>query len=68
MLLGVQTSVTPVMVGPDDVMLIFAVPERFVYPVTEEFALQVPVPAPEGVKRPEPVMVPPVAVQVTAEL
>ena len=31
-------------------------------------ALQVAVPAPDGVKRPEEVMVPPVAVQVTALL
>ena len=36
--------------------------------MTVELALQVAVPAPEGVSRPVEVMVPPVAVHVTAEL
>lgn len=36
--------------------------------MTDELALQVAVPAPDGVKRPVEVMLPPVAVQVTAEL
>jgi hypothetical protein len=68
MLLGVQTSETPVMVGPADETLMFAEPKIFVYPVAEELALHVAVPAPEGVKRPADVMVPPVADHVTAEL
>lgn len=67
-LLGVQTSVTAVIVGPADVTVIFADPEMFVYPMTVELALQVAVPVPEGVNTPAPVIVPPVAVHVTAEL
>jgi hypothetical protein len=68
MLDGVQTSVTAVIVGPAEVTLIFADPNMFVYPVTAELALQVAVPAPDGVKSPPLLIVPPVAVHVTSEL
>jgi hypothetical protein len=65
---GAHTSETPVMVGAPAVTVMFAKPEMLVNPAWVELALQVPVPAPEGVNTPEEVMVPPVAVQVTAEL
>jgi hypothetical protein len=39
-----------------------------VNPATAELAVQVAVPAPDGVNTPTDVMVPPVAVHVTAEL
>jgi hypothetical protein len=45
-----------------------AVPEILVYPACVDVALQVPVPAPEGVNTPPGVMVPPVAVHATALL
>jgi hypothetical protein len=48
--------------------VIDAEPDMFVYPACAELAVQVPVPTPDGVKTPAGVIVPPVAVQVTAEL
>jgi hypothetical protein len=48
--------------------VIFVEPEMFVYPATAEVAVQLAVPDPEGVKTPPDVIVPPVAVQFTAEL
>jgi hypothetical protein len=65
---GAHTSDTPVIVGNADVTAMFDEPEMLVYPAIEEWAVHVPVPAPEGVNTPPVVMVPPVAVQVTAEL
>lgn len=65
---GVHTSETLVMVGEDDVTVMFADPEMFVEPCCVEVAVQVPAPEPEGVKTPPAVIVPPVAVHVTAEL
>jgi hypothetical protein len=62
-----ETLVT-VSVGGAVVMVILAAPDTLVKPACAEWAVQVPVPAPEGVKTPPEVMVPPVAVQVTAEL
>jgi hypothetical protein len=65
---GEHTSETPVMVGEAAATAMLAVPDMFVYPTAAELALQVAVPAPEGVNTPPEVMVPPVAVQVTALL
>jgi hypothetical protein len=65
---GVQTSETPVIVDAAAVTVMFAEPDMFVYPTAAELAVQVAVPAPDGVNTPPDVMVPPVAVQVTAEL
>jgi hypothetical protein len=64
---GVATTVIPVTVG-GTVTVMFAEPDTLVYPAWVELAVQVPVPVPDGVKTPAEVMVPPVAVQVTAEL
>ncbi len=50
------------------VTVMFAEPEMFKNPTTAEVAVQVAVPGPDGVKTPPEVMVPPVAVQFTAEL
>jgi hypothetical protein len=55
------------MVGAPDVTVIFAEPVIFVEPDCVEVAVQVPVPLAEGVNTPAGVIVPPVAVQVTAE-
>lgn len=65
---GVHTRVTAVIEGGAVVTVIFAAPEMFVYPTTAEVAVQLAVPDPEGVKTPPDVMVPPLAVQFTAEL
>lgn len=67
---GVGTTVTPVTVtaGGVDVTVIFAEPETLVNPACAEWAVQVLVPTPVGVKTPPDVIVPPVAVQVTAVL
>jgi hypothetical protein len=65
---AVHTIETPVMVGDAAVTVIFAEPEMFVNPVAAEWAVQVEVPLPDGLKTPPDVIVPPVAVQVTAEL
>lgn len=64
---GVAVTVIPVTVG-GAVTVIVADPETFVYPACAEFAVHVAVPVPDGVKTPAEVIVPPVAVQVTAEL
>lgn len=50
------------------VVVMDADPDTLVEPACVEVALHDPVPTPEGVKRPDWVMVPPVAVHVTAEL
>jgi hypothetical protein len=65
---GVHTSETLVIVGATAVTVIFADPEMLVYPAWADWAVQFAVPAPEGVNTPPAVIVPPVAVQVTAEL
>jgi hypothetical protein len=65
---GLHKSETAVMVGGAVVTAIFAKPVTLVYPVCAECAVQVAVPVPDGVNTPDEVMVPPVAVQVTAEL
>jgi hypothetical protein len=67
---GVATTETPVTVtvGGAAVTAMFAEPDTLVKPACAEWAVQVPVPAPEGVKMPPAVMVPPVAVHVTAVL
>ena len=67
---GVEITLIPVTVtaGGAAVTVIFADPDTFVYPACVELAVQVPVPAPDGVNTPPEVIVPPVAVQVTAEL
>jgi hypothetical protein len=64
---GVAATVMPVTVG-GVVTVIVAAPETLVYPDCAEFAVHVAVPAPVGVNTPACVIVPPVAVQVTAEL
>ena len=65
---GAHTMVTAVIAGGAVVTVIFVEPEMFVYPATAEVAVQLAVPDPEGVKTPPDVIVPPVAVQFTAEL
>ena len=67
---GVARTATlvTVTVGGAAVTAILAEPATFVNPAWAEWAVQVPVPAPDGVKTPEGVMAPPVAVQVTAGL
>jgi len=67
---GVATTATlvTVTVGDEAVTVIGAEPDMFVYPACVELAVQVPVPTPDGVKTPVDVIVPPVAVHVTAEL
>ncbi len=64
---GAAVTVIPVTVG-GTVTVIVAVPETFVYPACAELAVHVAVPVPAGVNTPAEVIVPPVAVQVTAEL
>jgi hypothetical protein len=49
-------------------IVIVAEPDMFVDPVAVDVAMQVPVPAPNGVNTPDCVMVPPVAVQLMAVL
>ena len=65
---GVARTATlvTVTVGGVAVTAMFAEPDMFVNPVCAEWAVQVPVPTPDGVKTPAGVIVPPVAVQVTA--
>lgn len=67
---GVATTATlvTVTVGDEAVTVIGAEPDMLVYPACVELAVQVPVPTPDGVKTPVGVIVPPVAVHVTAEL
>jgi hypothetical protein len=50
------------------VTVIAAEPDLLVYPDWTELAVQLAVATPDGVKTPADVMVPPVAVHVTAEL
>jgi hypothetical protein len=65
---GTATTVIPLTVDGEDVTPIFAEPVMLVYPAWAAWATQLPVPAPDGVKTPPDVMVPPVAVHVTALL
>jgi len=65
---GVAVTATFVTVSGTAVTVIVAEPETLEYPVCAELAVHVAVPAPDGVNTPEEVIVPPVAVQVTAEL
>jgi hypothetical protein len=65
---GVAVTVTLVTVGAVFVTVIGAESEIFVYPAWAELAMQLPVPVPDGVNTPAGVIVPPVAVHVTAEL
>lgn len=65
---GVATTVIETMVKGADVTVMFAEPDTLVNPACAERAVHVPVPAPEGVNTPPDVIVPPVAVHVTAEL
>ena len=65
---GVAATVMEVIVKGTEVTVMLAAPEMLVNPACAEWAVQVPVPAPDGVKTPPEVMVPPVAVQVTAVL
>ena len=65
---GDAETVIPVTVKEEDVTVMFAEPDMFVYPACAELAVHVAVPAPDGVNTPAGVIVPPVASQVTAEL
>ena len=65
---GEHTRLTPVMAGAAVVTAMFAVPEMFTKPATEEWAVQVAEPEAEGVKTPLELMVPPVADHMTALL
>jgi len=65
---GVAATVMDVIVKGTEVTVMLAAPEMLVNPACAEWAVQVPVPTPDGVKTPPEVMVPPVAVQVTAVL
>ena len=67
---GVAATLTDVTVriGGTAETVIFAESDTLVYPAWAELAVQVPVPAPEGVNTPVGVIVPPVAVHVTAGL
>ena len=62
---GLAVTVIPVIVGGAFVTAMDADPETLVNPACVEVAMQVPVPVPEGVKTPDCVIVPPVAVQAT---
>lgn len=65
---GVAATAIDVIVNVALVTVIGAAPDTFVNPACVELAMQEPVPVPDGVKTPPGVIVPPVAVQVTAEL
>jgi hypothetical protein len=65
---GEAVTVTDVTVAGTGLTVIVADPDTFVYPACAEFAMQLPVPTPDGVNTPEEVIVPPVALQVTLEL
>ena len=64
---ALQDTLTEVIVG-GGVTVIVADPETFVYPDWAELAMQDAFPKPDGVNTPAEVIVPPVAVHVTAEL
>jgi hypothetical protein len=68
MVVGLQVSETPVMVGGAAVTVMVAEPDVLVYPDCVELALQLAFPAADGVNTPPEVMVPPVAVHVTVEV
>jgi hypothetical protein len=65
---GKHETATDVIVGGGTVTVTIAEPDTLVYPACAEFAVQVAVPTPLGVNTPPAVIVPPVAVQLTAEL
>jgi len=65
---GTTETLVTVTAGGAAVTAMFAEPVTFVNPAWAEWAVQVPVPVPEGVKTPPDVIVPPAAVQVTAVL
>lgn len=67
---GIAATATPVTVAvaEGEETAICAVPEILVKPACAGCAVQLPVPVPEGVNTPPAVMVPPVAVHVTALL
>lgn len=65
---GLHRSETAVIAGGAAVTAIVAEPVTVVYPACAECAMQVAVPVRVGVNTPAEVMVPSVAVQVTAEL
>jgi hypothetical protein len=65
---GTTATAVTVTAGGVDVTAMLAEPETLVNPDCAEWAVQLPVPAPDGVKTPPDVMAPPVAVQVTAVL
>ena len=65
---GTTVTLVTVTAGGLAVTAMLALPEMLVNPACAECAVQVPVPTPDGVKTPPEVMVPPVAVQVTAVL
>jgi hypothetical protein len=64
---GLHETLTEVIVGGAFTVIV-ALPDTFVYPPWAELATQLAAPTPDGVKTPAGVIVPPVAVQVTAEL
>lgn len=69
--LGVATTEIEVTVGgggATEEIVIVAEPDIFVDPAAVDVAVHVPVPVPVGVNTPDCVMVPPVAVQLTAVL
>jgi hypothetical protein len=68
MLTGLAMTEMLVTDGGGLVTVMFAEPEIFVKPDCAEVAMHFPVPVPDGVKTPPCVIVPPVAVQVTALL
>ena len=61
---GEADTVTDVTVTGTGLTVMVAEPDTFVYPACVEFAMQLPVPTPDGVNTPEEVIVPPVALQV----
>ena len=65
---GEADAVTDATVTGTGLTVMVADPDTFVYPACAEFAMQLPVPTPDGVNTPEEVIVPPVALQVTLEL
>jgi hypothetical protein len=65
---GEGATVIDVIVKGAEVTVMFAEPYTLVKPACAELAMQVPVPVPVGVNTPPCVMVPPVAVHVTAVL
>ena len=65
---GVAVTETPVTLGDSGAEVVFIVAVPVLVVSCAEVAVHVPAPGPEGVKTPASVMVPPVAVQLTAVL